>query len=604
MVAATIAVGLVLRCASATEVGLGSDDFAHHAMISHTYPVSRSPFDLFAFVSGSPEETERLMRHGAVPWWCHPDFRLSMMRPLPSALIVLDYALFGRNPVAFHLHSLLWWALLMVSVALLLRELLPASLAAAAVLLFAVEEAHTVPVLWLANRNALVCLTFGTAGLWAHVRWRRRGERAAFVLSLLLFGLALLGGEWSLPVFGYLFAYELLGSDRPRRERLLALLPAGAPVLLFLLAQTLLGYGSRASNLYVNPLDDPFDYLVEAAQRIPVLFADYFLGLPAILWQTGSPWRATILSWKVIPAPVWKALPDWRFWHLALGVAAVVIAVLLYRWATRGQKQQLKREIDWLLLGAFLSLLPVICSIPASRSLLPASVGAFPLVGLALLGLFRATRKAISLRRHPRALGALGLLLAGLYLQVFLPAQRAPEQIAFHGALFRDVEQWVLRAEMDVKTIEGQEVFLVNGIEHTSSIFGPFVLGFHARPVPRSWRILSAAPRAHDIVRTADNQLEMQVLGDTMMGFDLETFYRAERLGFARGDAVQTGGMRVEITNLIAGKPSVVRFTFDRELEYPGYLFLHASGRGLRRFNPPPVGEKVRLPKARFPHPY
>ena len=604
VVTAAIGLGFVLRYSATTDLELGSDDFVHHAMISGSYPASRSPFDLFNFASGSPEETETLMQNGAVPWWCHPDFRLSMMRPLPSALIVLDYAVFGRNPAAFHLHSLLWWALLVVAVALLLRELLPATVASVALLLFMVEEAHNLPVLWLANRNALVCLTFGTAGLWAHLRWRRRGERAAFALSLILFALALLGGEWSLPVFAYLFAYELLGSDRPRRERLLAVLPAGSAVLLFLLAEALLGYGSRASNLYVNPLVEPLDYLVEAVQRIPVLFADFFLGLPALLWQTGNPWWATVLSWKIIPAPVWKALPAWRFWQLTLGVAAVAFAVLLYRWVVRGQRPKLKREIDWLLFGAFLSLLPVVCSIPASRSLLPAAMGASPLIGLALLGALRAARESLWLRRHLRALTALSLLMLGLYLHVFLPAQRAPERIAFHAYLFDSVEQWVLRAEMDEKTISRQDVFLVNSIEHTSAIFGPFVLGFYGRPVPRSWRILSAAPRAHDIVRLADNQLEMQVLGDTIMGFDLETFYRAERLGFAPGDTVQTGGLRVEITRLIAGKPSVVRFTFDHELEYPGYLFLHSSGEGLRRFVPPPVGDKIRLPRARFPYSY
>lgn len=604
MVAAAIVAGVLLRSSSLAGVGLGSDDFVHHAMIEGTYPVARSALDLFNFVSDSPQETEALMRYGTVPWWSYPGFRLSMLRPLPSALIALDYALFGLNPVAFHLHSMFWWVLLVTAVALLLRELLPATVAAVALLLFAVEEAHVIPVLWLANRNALVCLTFGVAGLWAHVRWRRRGRRSALALSLILFVLALLGGEWSFPVFAYLLAYELLSAEGPRRERVLALLPALSAALLFLLAQSLLGYGPRNSNLYVNPFVEPIAYLVQAAQRIPVLFADYFLGLQAILWQTGSPWRVAILSWGIIPARIWKLLPDWRFWQLCAGVLAMVFAVLVHRWSLHGQRRALAREINWLLLGAFLSLLPVVCSIPASRSLLPAAVGASPLLALALLRAFRAARNRIGRRLHKRALAATAVLLGGLYLQVYLPAQRSPERIAYHADLFGSVEQWVLRAEIDPRTVSKQDVFLVNGTEHTSAVFAPFVLGYHGRPLPRSWRILSAAPRAHDIYRTAGNQLEFRVLGDTMMGYDLETFYRAERFAFRRGDTIRVDGLQVEITHLIAGKPSVVRFTFDRDLEDPGYLFLHSSGAGMHRFIPPPLGEKVRLPKARFPYRY
>ena len=117
-----IALGVILR-ASALETGFFSDDFVQAAMLEGRYAAPRGPLDLFAFADGTPEDRARLMRVGALPWWAAEDLRLSMLRPLSSALVIADRALFGDDAFAYHLHSLAWWLFLVMVSARLLREL-------------------------------------------------------------------------------------------------------------------------------------------------------------------------------------------------------------------------------------------------------------------------------------------------------------------------------------------------------------------------------------------------------------------------------------------------------------------------------------------------
>ena len=278
IVTMAIAAGIRVRSA-ALDAGFLSDDYAQYAMLKDAYPVKRSPFDLYTFVGGK-KEMKKLMDFGVVPWWGHPDLRLSMMRPLSSIMVVLDYALLGKNTYGFHIHSMLWWAFLVFCVALVLREVFPLEIASIAVVLFAIDEGHGMSVAWLANRSALVALSLAWLGLWGHIRWRRGKGKSQFVLSISMFALALLAGEWAFPVFAYLFAFELLGVSDSPAKRLKALLPAFVFGLVFVVAQRLLDYGPVASDVYVNPFAEPTVFIKESIIRIPSFFAELVFGIP------------------------------------------------------------------------------------------------------------------------------------------------------------------------------------------------------------------------------------------------------------------------------------------------------------------------------------
>jgi hypothetical protein len=600
VVALAIATGVGLHW-EALSSGFGSDDYVEYAMLEGVYPVKRAPLDLFNFADGSPEEARKLMNFGSLPWWNHPNLRLAMMRPLSSALILFDHTVFKKQLVYFHIHSMLWWAFLIVCVAALLGELLPTWMAAIAVILFAIEEGHALPVVWLANRSALVSLSLGLLGVWGHIRWRRTGRKSAFLLSIVTFSLALLAGEWAFMAFAYLFAFEMLGIDDPLLKRIRALMPAAMLGLAFIVAQHCLHYSTLNSNVYIDPISEPLVFLVAALQRIPVFFADIVFGVPAFWWDAGTPWRSYYLSLEIFTPEMWRLIPDWKAWHVLIGVAAGLLTFLVFLWAIRSPENRAPRELRWLLVGGLLALIPGAASFPSTRLVVPGLVGISAGWALVLLAGYRTIRSSFVERRWRMFIVAILIAIGTGYFQIWRTTQRTYEEVDGRSYFHKSVREWILQAPIDDRKVSSQDIFLINSIEHTSVVFSPFVRYFHGHPLPRSCRILSAAPHAHDIERTATNELVFSVLGGNMLASDLEKLYRADRFPLQVGDTVQLDGLKVQIVSLYNDKPFSVRFTFDKPLEDPSYLFLFSSLHGLRRFTPPPVGQQVRLPRAQFP---
>jgi hypothetical protein len=595
-----IAVGVALRI-NTLNAGFGSDDYMEYAMLKGVYPVPRSPLDLFNFSDGSTQEVIALREYGTIPWWSHPNFRLAMMRPLSSALIVLDYTLFGSNLAAFHLHSLCWWAFLVLCAALVLRELFPLPVAAMAVFLFAIDESHTLPVTWLANRNAIVSLSLGFLGLWGHVCWRRGRGLGFALLSVCALALALLAGEWTSPIFGYLFAYEVWGARDALWRRFCSLIPAGFLGVSYVALQWFFKYASANSNVYLNPFLEPRIFLFESLRRIPIFCADLILSVPTYWGYTGSPLRRFFLSLKIFNPTVWRAIPNWHYWHILIGVIAGVIAWRTIRWAMRDQPVQQRDGLRWLLIGALISLLPMVSSFTSSRSSLPAVVGFSAACAFVLVRAFQLLRGTF--RQGPRywPRKALLALTCICYLHIVNASLRTITEVSSRVKFQNRVENWIDRADIDDKKIAAQDVYFMNGLEHTTVFFGPFVRYFRGHPMPRSWRVLNAAARAQDVYRIAPNELEISVLGGPLLAGPLEVFYRAARFPYKLGDTVSLRGLKARISRLRDGKPQRVRFTFDKPLEDPCYVFLRFSQKGLERFTPPAVGKSARLPRPMLP---
>ncbi len=598
----SIGAGLWLRWPT-LDNGFASDDFVESAMLEGTYPAPRAPLDLFNFADGSSADNARLMRFGALPWWTVPGLRLAMMRPLSSALVVADRALFGRDARLYHVHSFVWWVVLMLVAAWLLRELFSAPVASLAIVLFALEEGHTLPLGWLANRGAMVAMVFGLLGVLVHVRARLRARPRLLLLSSLCFSIALLSGEWAFPLLGYVLAFELFGPPALRdswRARFVSLLPSALPGLIFLATRAYFGYGALRSGVYIDPITEPVAFFIAACQRIPVFFADLFFSVPASWWGLGTPWRDRILALHVFSPEVWLRLPSWRFWHVAIGVLAMLATYFTLRAGLRDRDPGERRQIRWMLFGALISLVPMVASFPTSRLVLPAAVAVSVAAALVILRGLGHCRELWPLSPL-RALLPLSVALTVCYFQVWQAGRTSyfESRVAEHG--YDSVRYWLLHAEIDDAKIATQRVVLLNSIEHTSTIFGPFVRSFYGHPLPKSSWVLSGSPHAHDVYRPAANVLELSVLGGTMLTSDLETLYRDDRFPFRLGEVVQLDGLRVQVARMLWGKPQTVRFVFDKSVDDPSYLFLFSSPEGLVRARLPEVGERMRFRKATFP---
>ena len=555
--------------------GFALDDYLQIAMIEGWYPVPRSALDLYSFVDASRGELQPLMDRGTMPWWSHPELLFSGLRPVSSALALLDYRLFGTATLPRHVHSLLWWVALCTAVAAMTRRQVRPAIATIATIIFVVDPAHVVPMAWLANRTALVSVAFGVVGLWAHHRWRAGGWRPGAGVSGAAFVLALLAGEYGMSMIGYVVAYEAIVTRDGLRVRLLALAPACVPALAYIVAHPALGYGAIGSSGYLDPVSSPGDFFLHLTVRLPALLVNELLTVPSELTHV--------------------ALVFGHWGSLVLILPLAVIAALVPG-ALRALEGDERRRVIGLAVGALLSMLPLLPSIPSGRLLVAPSVGGSVLMATLLWHAYRQVRSGFRWRGLPRtavcALLGLSHLIAAP-LATYLASKMWVDSQRF-------VRHHYLNAEIDDSVVDQQDVFVINALDPNTLIFPPYVWKLAGRKLPRAWRVLTMTPHAVHVHRTAFDTLELSVRHDEegMLEVPTALFFRSADDPFKAGDTVSVEGLSVQVLEVARWGPSRLRFSFTKNLEHPSMVFLMLTPAGVKRARLPPPGAEVTLPSA------
>jgi hypothetical protein len=147
-----------------------------------------------------------------------------------------------------------------------------------ATVLFALDDAHAWPAVWIANRNALVAMTFGLVAGTLHLRARAGGGVAARLGAPVAFALALLSAE-----AGTAAGLLLLATELWRPEPVAVRARRRAPYLAVAAAWAVLwklgGYGISGSGLYVDPLRSPLRFLSLVPERLGALAGALWLNL-------------------------------------------------------------------------------------------------------------------------------------------------------------------------------------------------------------------------------------------------------------------------------------------------------------------------------------
>ena len=136
--------------------------------------------------------------------------------PLHLFSYMVDHAMAGLNAYAFHLSNNLWAGIvagLVYFVALALTQNRLTAVAAA--VLFVVHPVHVEAVAWISNRKDLVAAAFVLPGLLAYLKYRQRGAITWYLVSLLLFLLALLGKLSVVALPAVLLSFDLFIEKRP-----------------------------------------------------------------------------------------------------------------------------------------------------------------------------------------------------------------------------------------------------------------------------------------------------------------------------------------------------------------------------------------------------
>jgi hypothetical protein len=563
--------GLLLFLPS-LRVGFLLDDFYYLGAIEGRFPDHDTGRSLFTFFINNEAETARIAREGRYPWWIDEGVRSQIFRPLSDLLLRVDHALFGRSPLGYHVHSLAWWVATMFACGLLYRRVVPGTVGTLALLLLVLDEAHVMPVAWIANRNALVATAPVLLGLWVWIRWREDGWRAGRILGLAGFAVGLAGSELALAGLAYVVAYELLGAPvSGLRSRLAGLLPLAALGTVYVLVYRLLGYGGEGSGLYFHPLLDPVEFVTAAVTRIPTLLASGILGFSADLWFVA---------------------PGARPVQVVVGLAGVLVLMGALRVCWPDMDGSTRRALRWLLPGSLLSLLPIVATFPSDRMLLVPGIGLAAALAAVLIAAFDSllVRRNRLLVAVAGALAFVHLLLApvlAIYIQNLLITQS------------RDSLE--LAASPVVRDSGGRETVLVFAPDHVVGLYMPLLIDHIDGPAPKGWRPLSIAPCDHRLSRTGERTLELETVDGEMMCGVFEELYRSPKKRLSPGTVIDRGLFRVEILAEAADGPTRVAFHFDRELSDPTLRFLVWLDGELRLARLPELGETVDIERSLGP---
>jgi hypothetical protein len=487
-----------------------------------------------------------------------------------------------------HAQSVAWYAALVAAAALLYRRLLsPAWVAGLAALLYAVDDAHALPVTFLANRNALIAAFFGVLTIIAHDHGCRDRRRWGLYLAPALLALSLLSKEEGIGTCAYVAAYALFLDRRPVWRRAVTLLPYAAVVAVWRLTWSQLGYGVANVGFYVDPLHEPGRYLTAVVQRAPYLF----------LGQWATPPAELFIMENLVGVTLVRSL-----WWVGLGLATLLAFVL---WPL------LRRDATarfWGL-GSLLALLPICTTFPADRMLLFPGLGAMALIAQFLTAVFsqagasptepqrndcppRGGKLALPWRMAARGIAGLFVLFHVIVAPIALPIRVGLPT----GPRF--AAQFAMRAPLDA-AIAQQDLVIVNAPSLLHAAYFPVERELRGEPVPRHMRYLGSGLEAMTIRRPDARTLTIRIDGG-FIGWTFERLFRDERHPMAVSERVEVTGMTATVTALTPdGRPAEAAFRFNVPLEDRALRWLVWRDGEFQPFALPAIGETIELPRVR-----
>jgi len=482
-------------------VGWQFDDYLHRQTMLNAPHAITAIMDLFIFMKGDPAITYRLMDSGEFPWWALPEGKVAFWRPVSAFTHWLDYQLWPTKPILMHLHSILWFGVLICAIVLFYRQFMPTrALALLAALLYTIDDAHGFAVGWLSNRNGILATLFGVLALCAHHQWRRKGSRKAAWVAPFCLALGLLSAEAAIATLAYLLAYALFLERGTWAQRLFSLSPALFTVTIWRIIYRSLGYGAWGTS-YIDPLGEPLRYMLAIIERVPVLLLAQWAYPPAELYPFVSPSTAT--SW----------------WLIALA------SLLLLIWHLSPHLRQDAHARFWAS-GMLLSALPPAASLPANRLLFFVCIGAMGLLATLITTYTQlSTIKRITLG----TLITIHLLLAPLMLPL----------TAFSPALFGNIEPAINSLPTDAHLAE-QELIIINAPTFFATGYIAPIRSFNQQPLPQRTRFLGADLSALELTRPDPHTLLIRPANGYLTAFD--PVFRSPHHPFQVGDTIVVRG--------------------------------------------------------------
>ena len=465
-----------------------------------------------------------------MPWYTESNFRFQPWRPLAELTHAFDSWLWPTHPVLMHAHQLVWVLAFFLAVWRLYRHFFTENSALIALaligLIFDGNMAQT--HVWLAGRNTLISATFSVLCLLFYSRSQRENSSKWYLLSILLFAIALFSSELALGTTAFLFSYVYF-MQKGTFKKFLNLIPFLLTSLIWIGAYKFGHQGVSGSDWYFDPATEPREFVSTLLYRFPkALFQQFFI-LPLEIF--GKVHVGT-LAWFIGLTTL-----------LALGFAF---------------KNQFKSNtVKFLVAGSFLSIIPLCAGPGIPRVLLLLSVGIAPLVASFMLSylkgneLNKGQRILVWIVLPIHVLGALAPALTGYVLSssdvinIQTPARTLPVTSADNG------KQWVI----------------LNSTDPMQAMLYPLVRGGEFLSLPKNWYLSGAGLGEIDINKVSDHALEI-TSKTAFLASPADYFVRKRATQFELNQANRFDGMSVTALALTEdNRPEKVRFEFDRSLD-------------------------------------
>ncbi len=591
-----LAVLAMALCAPSLLTGLQLDDDFHRIALTRSdLPLlSRSPAELFVFIEGDKSENRQFVLMGMLPWWSHEELRIAFFRPLTGLTHWLDYRLWPDHPFLMHLQSLAWLGGAVLAAALFYRRMLSSAwVAGLAALLFAVDDAHGLPAIWLANRNALLAILFGLLALIAHDRWRKDGSRLAALLAPLMLMLGLLSKESTAAIGAYILAYALFLDRGSRSSRFVSLLPCAVTGVVWWAYYKAQGYAAVGSGWYLDPVADPWRFLHAFAERAPALLA----------WQWLIP---ADLEWTL------DGKTAHLFWIATMGFL-LIIAAALARLVWRD------RVARFWALGMALSIPPACTAYPDERLLAFAGIGGMGLLAQLIAAALRNADPLPAGRWRRLPVRTLCLILVIVHLGV------APVTLARMTGRFNRFADTAGQAAASLPSDPAarfQTTLIVSTPSFSTFVYSamkrmlqgdPYlsrtlVLGSGGEPIEIhrvDKRTLRVRPKGGYLARVGGRgpggEIRHLLFDQRSIMHSLDRLYRDDR-PMKIGQRIGLMGVTAKVTAVTSdGRPVEAEFRFAFALESSLFRWLQWQEGAYVPFELPAVGETVTLPAATLP---
>ncbi len=528
--------------------GILADDWFQRAQLDpagRVLPAMRGPvLDLFAFFPNDSALQAQLRADGVMPWWTQTDISGAFFRPLAALTHCFDWWILGTDPRLHHIHSLLWFAAALVAGGHFLKRWLgDGPTFRLAFLLYALDESHVMPAVWVANRNALLAMTFGALAGAAHLS-AIRAPKNSLVPALwtgLWVAMCLGSAEAGVAVLPLLACLEIGEGSVGRLRRWVPIL---VPTLTWLCIWKGMGFGMHGTGVYLDPTRDPLPYLSHLPENLGALAA---------------------ATWLNLPVDGWVLLPRW--FSLPFGTLLLTMVFGLLWYLRRPEKSSLQG-----ILISMACLLPATAVFPMNRV-----VG---LAGLGVAGALAPILLSASKLRWP--LGILHLTVSALIL--VLSGYFLPKMMATTVATVDTVG--------DDEALTGQHIIFLSGHE-MSTIDIPLIRQLEHRPSPAS--MLLVGPAMSPLVLSRPDAKTLWVeCPEGAFRYRFERLFRADP--FVVGERYSTKAAEV-VVEKVDGDGNLLAWSvhFMVPLEDPSLIWRRAEGLTFVEARPPAMGERMEV---------